>query len=317
MITDRDTATVDASQAGDGNAASSLRPADKRSLSLDVLREIAKNIGMGIPQVRAWRLRRPRAGALFGGRDGDLERYALFPLRNLLEVLGGVSGLDILEIGPGDFLTSGLSLMAGGAKSYAVIDRFVGDYEKPEAKAWYRGIQEAWPRLFPDLTWPDYLRAEDFPEAFPDRIEILSGTIEEASAPRQYDVVCSYQVGEHVSDINAFAKASALLLKSDGVAVHRVDFGPHDCWSYYQDQLTFLRFPDWLWWLMGSNRGTPNRQRYHQFHAAFEKAGLKVDVVGLELFPEEMVVRARLYKKFRGMPFASLKVGTAIFVCRF
>lgn len=316
MSTGRNTATVNANQVGDDNKASSQRPVDKRSLSLDVLREVGKNVAMGIPPVRAWRLRRPRAGALFSGRDEELERYAFFPLRNLLEVLGSVKGLDILEIGPGDFMTSGLSLLAAGAKSYSVIDRFIGDYQKPEAKVWYKGIQNEWPRFFPKLDWPDYLHAEDFPEAYASRIEILTGTIEEAYSPKQFDIVCSFQVGEHVRDIDAFAQANARFLRPDGVAVHRVDFGPHGCWSCYEDRLVFLRFPDWLWNLMGSNRGAPNRFRYHQVCAAIKNAGLKVEVSGLEHFPEDIIRRARLAKKFQGMPFESLSVGTAIFVCR-
>ena len=316
MSTDADTTGVNANHVDDGVGASSQRSRETRSLSLDVLRELAKNFGMGIPQVRAWRLRRPRAGALYSGTDEDLVRYAFSPLRILLEVLGSVKGLDILEIGPGDFMTSGLSMLAAGAKSYSVIDRFVGDYQKPEAKIWYKGIQDEWPRFFPNLQWPDYLHAEDFPEAYADRIEILTGTIEEASSPRQYDIVCSFQVGEHVRDIDAFAQANAKFLRPDGVAVHRVDFGPHDCWSFYQDRLTFLRFPDWLWHLMGSNRGAPNRFRYHQVCASIKNAGLKVEVSGLEHFTEDDVRNARLAKKFQGMPFESLLVGTAIFVCR-
>jgi SAM-dependent methyltransferase len=257
---------------------------------------------MGFPQVRRWRLTKPRAG--------------VYPLRNLLNVIGSVRGLNILEIGPGDFMTSGLALLAAGAQTYTVIDRFVGDYEKPEAKVWYRGIQDAWPRLFPDKVWPEYLRAEDCPEAYADRVKILTGTIEEATAPKQYDVVCSYQVGEHVDDVDAFARANSRFLKPGGVAVHRVDFGPHDCWAFYEDRLTFLRFPDWLWRLMGSNRGTPNRKRFHEVRTALEDAGLKVDVMGLELFSDEMVANSRPNKNFTGMPFESLKVGTAIFVCR-
>jgi SAM-dependent methyltransferase len=286
------------------------------SLCLDVCREVAKNVMMAFPQVRRWRLKRPRAGALFTGSAEDLERYAFYPLRNLQEVLGSVKDLDILEIGPGDFMTSGLSLLAGGAKSYTVIDRFIGDYGKPEAKTWYKGIRDAWPRFFPNLNWPKYLETGNFPEDYPDRIDVLTGTIEEANSPKKYDLVCSYQVGEHVNDIEAFARANVDFLTPNGVAVHRVDFGPHDCWAFYQDRLTFLRFPQWLWWLMGSNRATPNRKRYHQVYAALEKAGLRVEVIGLELFPEDMVKRARLAKRFEGMPFDSLTVGTAIFICR-
>jgi hypothetical protein len=285
-------------------------------LYLDVCKEVAKNTAMGFQKVRAWRLNRPRAFTAFTYQDEELERYAFLALRSLLGITGSVKNLNIVELGPGDFMTSGLSLLAAGAASYTVIDRFVGDYSKPEAKEWYKEVEKAWPRIFPEMPWPDYLNAENFPEGYTDRIQVLPIPIEEVTAERLYDVVCSYQVGEHVSDINSFAEMNARLLVSGGVAVHRVDFGPHDCWFYYRDPLTFLRFPDWLWSLMGSNRGTPNRHRFHEFCAAFENAGLKVEVISRDLFPEGKVEYQRLAKKFRRMPQDSLATGTAIFVCR-
>lgn len=316
MSTSSDTDAFETKPIDESNSRSSQRPVERRSITLDVLRETAKNIGMGIPQVRALRLQRPRAGALYSGQDEELVRYAFSPLQILREALTSLEGLDVLEIGPGDFMTSGISMLAAGAKSYSVIDRFIGDYQKPEAKAWYKGIQNEWSRFFPELQWPEYLHGEDFPEAYSDRIEVLTGTIEEARSTRQYDVVCSFQVGEHVSDIDAFAEANARFLKPNGVAIHRFDFGPHGCWNDYEDRLTFLRFPNWLWYLMGSNRGAPNRLRYHHVCAAIENAGLTFESTGLEYFTEDVVRRARLAKNLRGSPFESLLIGTAVFVCR-
>jgi SAM-dependent methyltransferase len=285
------------------------------SLALDVLKEIAKNIGMGIPAVRAWRLKKPRAGANFRGNYEELERYAFLPLRYLLKALGSVRDLDIIEIGPGDFMTSGLALLAAGAKSYTVIDRFLGDYKAPQAKVWYGGIYNAWSRSFPAFKWPEYLRTDAFPEQYRDCVTVLRGSIEDAQIERKFDVVCSFQVGEHVNDIEVFAKANARLLKPGAVAVHRVDFGPHDCWCDYPNPITFLRFPDWLWTAMGSNRGTPNRRRHHEFCAAFERAGLKVNVVNIEHFSSAIANESGLAKRFRSMPLASLAVCTAVYAC--
>ena len=296
-------------------ATSELRAAP-RSIAVDVLCELAKNVGMGIPPVRAWRLKRPRAGAFFSGCEDELERYAFFPLRHLLRFRGTVRGLDILEIGPGDFMTSGLALLAAGAKSYTVVDRFIGNYQAPQAKTWYRGIRAAWPRLFPALPWPEDLQAEDFPEAYQNRVKILVGTTEQVRAEKRYDVVCSFQVGEHVSDIDAFARTNAQLLKPGATALHRVDFGPHDCWYQYPDPLTFLRFPGWLWKLMGSNRGIPNRHRHHEFCAAFARAGMQYTVENVDHFPDRVIDQSRLSKRFRHMPPESLATRTAIYACR-
>ena len=294
---------------------------EERSLVMDAFKEACKNFAMGIPQFRAWRLQKPRTHSIHLAPEElvtRLENYAFFTLRNLRGIAGSVEHLNIIEIGPGDHLTSGLSLLAAGAASYTVIERFVGDFSSVEAKERYREIEKAWPDFFPETPWPDYLRAENFPEGYNERVKVWPIPIEEAeaTADRQYDVVCSFQVGEHVSDIESFAQMNARLLAQGGVAVHRVDFGPHGCWSQYRDPLTFLRFPDWLWSMMGSNRGTPNRRRYHEFCAAWERAGLKVEVMGLEQWPETVVKQARLAKRFQGMPLDSLVIGTAIFICR-
>ena len=309
-------APSDCGRAGGGGRVMRRSREGALSICRDACFEIAKNAVMAFPPTRAWRLKRPRAGALFSGTDEDLERYAFQATRSLLGLLKSVRGLRIVEIGPGDFLTSGLSLLAAGAASYTAIDRFPGNHQGAAAKAWYRGIEDAWPRVFPELPWPDDLKAEDFPENYPGRVEVISKPVEEVELKRHYDVVCSYQVGEHVSDIDSFARLNARLLARGGVAVHRVDLGPHGCWSNYVDPLIFLRFSEGLWWLMGSQRGTPNRFRHHEFCAAFERADLEVDSTGLEFFDEAKIDWSRLPDRFQKMPKDSLRVGTAIYTCR-
>jgi hypothetical protein len=183
---------------------------------IDVGREIAKNAAMTIPAVRKFRLRGPRAGVRFTGRDDELRRYAFEGLDLIAAVHVDVAGKTVIEIGPGDFLTSGLAMLAAGATSYAALDRFVGDYSQLAAKDWYLGIEQAWPRLYPDIPWPSWLDASRFPEGYPERVRTLDTPIERARRLGHFDIVCSFQVGEHVADITAFAEANAALLKPDG-----------------------------------------------------------------------------------------------------
>src|SRR5579872_4384186 len=233
----------------------------------NVCGELAKNAAMGIPAVRDWRIARARTATDHAANcELRLERYAFQAFQFLQRALGDVKGLRILEIGPGDNLGSGFCLLAAGALSYTAIERFAPDYSANSAKAWYRAIQEAWPRKFPDLPWPEDLDWRQFPESH-SRVCVLPIEVEKAALVDQFDVVCSFQVLEHVNDIEVFAKQNVRLLGPGGIAVHRVDFGPHDCWQGYPDPLTFLRFPDWLWHLMGSNRVTPNRHRFHECKA--------------------------------------------------
>jgi hypothetical protein len=283
----------------------------------DIAKEIAKNFLMGFGTVRKWRAKRPRAGAYFTGDDAELVRYAFSGLDLLREHIGSVKNKSVLEIGAGDYLTSGFSMLAAGAKFYGVIDRFPGPYSSETAKKWYAAIEENWERFYPDIRWADGLHAADFPENYSRLLELIPQEIEKAETTSRYDVICSFQVGEHVTDIDAFAEVhNRLLNKSGGVGVHRVDFGPHDCWTLYKDPLTFLHFSDQVWRMSGSNRGTPNRFRHHEFLDAFKRANLSVDVALTENFDESRIDFKQLKPRFQDMPHDSLLVGTAVYLLR-
>lgn len=166
------------------------------------------------------------------------------------------------------------------------------------------------------MPWPAELHGETFPECCGDRVEVVGLPFEQYRPAKRFDVVCSFQVGEHLSDIEAFARLHRHILAPNGLAVHRVDFAPHDRWEAHEDPLTFLRPPDWLWTLMGSHRGIPNRLRHHEFCAAFEAAGLEIVKTELTTFDPRRIDRARLAPRFRQMPEESLRVESAIYVCR-
>lgn len=283
------------------------------AMAMDFAKEAAKNFAMSIGAVRKWRLSRPRTATQFGDTDEFLNTYAFSGLNHLLEHTGDVKAKSICEIGAGDYLTSGLAMLAAGAARYSVIDRFPGDYAGGEAKHWYGEIEKNWARFYPERPWDKSLVAASFPENYDDCLELVAKPIEAAATKDDFDIICSFQVGEHVSDINAFAEIHTRLLRPDGIGLHRVDFGPHGCWSLYRDAATFLRFSDPVWMLTGSNRGAPNRRRHHEFLEAFDRAGLDTEVLLLEYFDEATVEHDKLNKKFREMPRESVMVKTAIY----
>jgi SAM-dependent methyltransferase len=279
----------------------------------DLVSQILKNLLMGSAAFRRWRLKRPRSAAAHTNTDEFLQNYAFASLNLLLEHAGGVLGKTVCEIGPGDHLTSGLSILAAGASRYCVIDRFPGDYFGEPAKRWYREIGSNWGRFYPELPWNDVIDASKFPNSSRDQLELIGEPLESARPSEKYDLVCSFQVGEHISDIDAFANIHNEVLKPGGVGLHRVDFGPHDCWFYYRDPGVFLRFSDKVWQLTGSNRGVPNRKRHHEFLEAFDRAGLNVEVLFTDDFNRSLMDLERLNKKFLQMPLESVLTGTAIY----
>src|SRR5207253_2419647 len=141
---------------------------------------------------------------------------------------------------------------------------------------WYRLLAQDWPNRHPELPWP----ADLDPATFPDdpRMSVIRKGVEDAEDIPHHDVVCSYVVAEHVLRPDAFARATRQVIGANGTALHVIDFGGHE-WNIYGDPFLFLKFPEWVWRLMGSNRGAPNRVRFKDYVRAFERNGLKVEVI--------------------------------------
>jgi hypothetical protein len=283
------------------------------NVAKDLAVQIAKNLLMGSAAVRRWRLKRPKTATTYSNTDEFLKNYAFGSLDLILEHTGGLDGKSVCEIGPGDYLTSGLSILAASASRYCVIDRFPGDYFGEAAKYWYSAIAENWDKYYPDLSWNETINAHGFPENAQDRLELIGDALEIAQPSQRYDLICSFQVAEHLTDIDAFAEVHNRTLNDGGIGLHRVDFGPHDCWFSYRDPGVFLRFSDRVWQLTGSNRGVPNRKRHHEFLAAFERANLNVDVLFLDYFDKSLMVLEKLNNKFLQMPMDSVLTGTAVY----
>ena len=251
------------------------------NIARDLLSQIAKNFLMGSSAVRKWRLKKPRTAIESPNVDEYLRNYAFTSLNLLLEHAGELRGKSVCEIGPGDYLTSGLSILAAGASRYGVIDRFPGDYFGESAKTWYREIGKEWNRFYPSIVWNEQVSSNGFPENADSVLELIGEPLETAITTHKYDIVCSFQVGEHISDIEAFAEVHNRILNEGGIGLHRVDFGPHDVWFRYRDPGVFLRFSDRVWQMTGSNRGVPIVNDITSFWTHFERANLDVEV----LFP--------------------------------
>lgn len=277
-------------------------------LIAQVSREMAKNVAMGIPAVRNARLARQRT--VLALDKSQLDRYAFQLLDRVTRYLGSVRGKSVLEIGPGDHLASGLAFLAAGARSYAAIDRFPGAYSSDLSRRWYRLIAQTWSEKYPDLKWPQHLD----PERFPDYPEVTThaASVENFDDDARYDIVCSFAVGEHVSDVSAFAAVNARVLYGTGAGLHVIDFGGHQ-WDRPDDPYLFLRFPRPVWRAMASNRGLPNRVRFHEYVAAFEECGLSVDVVDRKTFG---ATAKRPPAWVRCLPEESVSIQEATFIAR-
>lgn len=252
---------------------------------------------MGIPVIRNARVRAGRTAAMPPNVEG-LSTYAYNLLDEVTVHLGPVKGKSVLEIGPGDNILAGLAFLAAGASSYTALDRFPGPYGSPTAKEWYRLLAEDWPRRYPGLPWPAGLDPSSFPES--SDVTVVRKGVEDTDSVGQFDIVCSYVVAEHVLSIDAFARMTRKAIGAGGSALHVIDFGGHE-WNAFGDPFLFLKFPERLWRMMGSNRGLPNRVRFRDYINAFERHGLKVEVVNRKIVdydPKDDWVRERATEDF-------------------
>ncbi len=281
---------------------------------------------MAFPAVSRWRSRRGRTAAPATRIEEDfLRRYAYLPFETVADRIGvaGIEGRKVGEIGPGDHVPAALLYLGAGAETYTCYDRFAGDIGGAQAKAIYCALVESMESQQPELAARLRERGivpEQFPEAWPERVRVVTSPIEriETEEYEQLDLLTSYNVVEHVYDVPSFADQTCRMLRPGGLAIHRVDFGPHGGWLLQSNPLEWLTVPDRLWTLMGSKRGTPNRRRFHEIRDELTRVGFEVQCEECEYFDQADLasIRPHLTHRIRQMPDTSLRVKTARFYCR-
>ncbi len=108
------------------------------------------------------------------------------------------------------------------------------------------------------------------------------------------DLIVSFNVCEHLADLEVALRNMAALLAPGGRMIHRIDYGPHDIWGD-MNPLTFLTVPTPLWRMMSCNRGCPNRARHAQVMAIIRAVGLSVADCISNRAPEASVNEVRPY----------------------
>ena len=131
------------------------------------------------------------------------------------------------------------------------------------------------------------------------------------------DLSFSFNVLEHVYDIENSARSLFDSTKPGGLSVHRVDYSDHGIMGG-ENPFLWLCIPSNLYRLMASNRGLANRVRHHQVVDGFQRAGFQVEATVIEKFDPKSLTEMSsvLPKEYLAMPRESLLTKTAIIKAR-
>jgi SAM-dependent methyltransferase len=212
-------------------------------------------------------------------------------------------GKTLLEYGPGDVPGVAILMIAHGAEKVYCVDRF-------EMLAWSEKNVAAIEALLERLGPEERRRAaECFRDGgdpgtglAPNRIEYLVRANGLSGLRRRIDVVLSRAVLEHVNDLDATFRDMDEALRNGGTAVHQVDLKSHGL--HRDNPLDFLEWPVWMWDLMFSHKGSPNRWRVDRYRGALARTGLRV----VRMIPTQRAndrdvaeIRERLARPFRDL----------------
>lgn len=195
-------------------------------------------------------------------------------------------GRDVLELGPGGTLGTGVNILIAGASSYQAVDKFA--LAENFDRSFYEALLAGFGRRDEILTaieagdkWP--LQYHVDPEFHIDR----------AVAQQQFDLIVSCAAFEHFDDVSDTIARLSKLARPGTIACIQIDFCTHSRWLRDHDPNNIYRYPDWLYWMLPFP-GKPNRVRPDEYSTLFIKEGWEK----LEFYP--MKTTAADYQKRTG-----------------
>jgi SAM-dependent methyltransferase len=210
-------------------------------------------------------------------------------------------GKRILEYGPGDVPGVAMLMVAHGADQAICVDRFPMVRMSPKNIEIVKLMLEALEGTARERA-EECLKQPAHPEAGFDarRIEYLVQPSGLSGLNSEIDLVISRAVLEHVNDLPASFRDMYAALKPGGVAIHLVDLKSHGL--HRDNPLDFLTWPAWLWSMMYSAKGVPNRLRVDAYRDAVRDSGFQlIDMKPTAIAAREDVdaVRPRLASRFK------------------
>lgn len=218
----------------------------------------------------------------------DYTKIMGIPVDSIGEFL---AGKKILEYGPGDVLGNALLFFAHGAEKVDCIDRFPLARFTERHNGIYSAILASLPEKLRERAENAFVNSRNLSRGF--RPELISYKIESqgiTQSPHKYDLILSRAVLEHVSDLSGTFKNIKSSLKQDGLTVHLVDLKSHGL--DHRREFDFLSWNPWVYSLMYSHKGFPNRLRIDAYKREVERNNFQI----IKLEPTEQMDMASVQR---------------------
>ncbi len=191
-----------------------------------------------------------------------------------------IKGKDILEIGPGGTLLSGLNLLLAGCSTYTAIDFFPskvwGDYPNQLYEIFLNSIPVDKKDYFREII--ALSKDGEGPLRYYGNGGIDGTEVKDNVKLNSFDFIYSWGVLEHVPDPLMMFKRNKEFLRDEGSILHIIDPHPHT-WRNINLPYSFLGVKNFIWELMYKDRGFINRLRKSQYLSIANEAGLKAEVI--------------------------------------
>jgi SAM-dependent methyltransferase len=243
-------------------------------------------------------------------------------IKDVMEAIFSFKNKDVLEIGPGPDLGTGLFFMGRGVKSYTAIDKFklIADNKNFYEKLidFSAGKREVILDRIKKVTGElKFFNGKN--EIVSDNFKYLNMAAEDmANISNEYDLIVSQAVLEHIDNPLRVFKNMHGALKEGGIICHEIDFKTHTSFIRDFDPLNILRYGDRLYDKI-KFKGSPNRLRINDYKKIAEEAGFKnIIIIPLnELNNAEVLqVKNNLAKPFADYEDENLKVLSAVLIAR-
>ena len=223
--------------------------------------------------------------------------------RTLIAYTGNLNpfkGKNIIEIGPGPDLGTGIIILALGAKSYTAIDK--NELINNTSPSFYNVLLNRLKEL------PGYEKAKIAVNNIPKRnfdekfCYIYDPNFNLEKLPdKKFDTLVSQAVLEHIINISEIFQILYYKLKSHAIMINEVDLGTHTALIRNLDPLNHLRYSDAVWDLLRFD-GSPNRLIMSDYKNILVRLGFKkIEAKQLVVIDKEYIKKSKpnLSKRFR------------------